>query len=101
MIFCTVEHFSKLYTSSWYLRSSGFDYEIFPKENVRIALTTIFENNVKKFEGGTMGAVNGIILGENNTEGSPDTTSMQAEEVWVGVTYALAACMIQEGMMEV
>jgi non-lysosomal glucosylceramidase len=48
-----------------------------------------------------MGAVNGIILGENNTEGSPDTTSMQAEEVWVGVTYALAACMIQEGMMEV
>jgi non-lysosomal glucosylceramidase len=86
---------------SWYLRLSGFEYEIFPKENVRKALTSIYENNVKMFENGKMGAVNGFIPGENINDGLPDNTSMQAEEVWVGVTYALAACMMMEGMVEV
>lgn len=86
--------------SHWYLRSCGFDYDVFPKENVRSALRTIYENNVKKFYDGTMGAVNGFLPGEGENEGSPDTTSMQAEEVWVGVTYALASCMIHEGMFE-
>lgn len=86
--------------SQWYLRSSGFDYEIFPKENVRSTLKTIYDNNVKKFEDGQMGAVNGFMPGEGDNQGMPDNASMQSEEVWVGVTYALASCMIQEGMME-
>lgn len=45
--------------------------------------------NVLGFNGGTMGAVNGIM-----PNGSPDTFSVQSEEVWTGVTYALAALMI-------
>lgn len=81
----------------WYLRCSGFDYEIFPKENVRLALKAIYENNVKKFCDGEMGAVNGFTPGE---DGHPDTASMQSEEAWVGVVYALASCMIHEGMNE-
>ncbi|CRL08231.1 CLUMA_CG021033, isoform A [Clunio marinus] len=31
--------------SHWYLRSCGFDYEIFPKAKVQRALRSIFENN--------------------------------------------------------
>lgn len=91
---------SDMMCSQWYLRSCGFDYEIFPKENVRSSLKVIYENNVKKFCNGEMGAVNGFIPGENENEGEVDTASMQSEEVWTGVTYGLAACMIYEGMTE-
>lgn len=38
-----------------------------------------------------MGAVNGM-----RPSGLPDTSSLQSNEVWVGVVYALAATMIQE-----
>lgn len=86
--------------SHWYLRASGFDYEIFPKENVRSTLRVIYENNVKKFADGQMGAVNGFMPGEGENEGAPDNACMQAEEGWTGVTYALASCMIQEGMFD-
>ncbi|EDO27312.1 predicted protein, partial [Nematostella vectensis] len=44
---------------------------------------------------GTMGAVNGI-----RPDGQLDTSSLQAEEVWTGVTYAVAASMIQEGLVD-
>jgi uncharacterized protein (DUF608 family) len=37
-----------------------------------------------------MGAVNGFI------DGAADKFTIQSEEVWTGVTYALAASMIQE-----
>lgn len=43
------------------------------------------------FAGGTMGAVNGM-----RPDGVPDTSSVQSNEVWIGVVYALAATMIQE-----
>lgn len=69
-----------------------------------------------KFQEGTMGAVNGMrpngqvtLAFVNSLQGlmhnfltsnffSPqlDTSSLQAEEVWTGVTYALGASMIQE-----
>lgn len=55
------------------------------------ALKTIFELNVLGFSGGAMGAVNGM-----RPSGLPDTSSLQSDEVWVGVVYALAATMIQE-----
>ena len=75
--------------------------QIFPKENVRAALKTIYENNVMRFCGGNMGAVNGYIPNaQPNKEGRVDTTSIQSEEVWTGVTYALASTMIHEGMIE-
>ena len=42
-----------------------------------------------------MGAVNGM-----RANGVPDTQSLQAEEVWTGVTYALASTLIQQGMVK-
>ena len=67
---------------------------MFPEANVRKALSTIFENNVQQFKGGKMGAVNGWVTGPN---GHIDTTALQSEEMWTGVTYGLAALMIYEG----
>ncbi|XP_053672231.1 non-lysosomal glucosylceramidase isoform X1 [Anopheles nili] len=85
----------------WYLRACGFDYDVFPKENVRLAMRTIYENNVMRFCGGQLGAVNGYVpSGQPNKDGRPDTSTIQGEEVWTGVTYALASTMIHEGMFE-
>lgn len=70
---------------------------MFPKENVRTALQTIYKNNVLNFCKGTMGAVNGFVPNANPDKvGHVDTTTIQSEEVWTGVTYALASLMIQE-----
>lgn len=54
------------------------------------------------FHNGEIGAANGFIVNANNPEkaGHVDTSIIQSEEVWTGVTYALASTMIQEGMME-
>ncbi|XP_077870346.1 non-lysosomal glucosylceramidase-like [Saccoglossus kowalevskii] len=82
----------------WYLRACGLvqeNDEVFPKDHILCALRAIYKMNVMGFEKGTMGAVNGM-----RPDGSPDTTSFQSEEVWTGVTYALAANMIQEGLLE-
>ncbi|NXD73580.1 GBA2 glucosylceramidase, partial [Eolophus roseicapillus] len=82
----------------WFLGACGLDqgeFEVFPKSHVVSALRTIFEKNVMSFAGGTMGAVNGM-----RPSGEPDTSSVQSNEVWVGVVYALAATMIQEGLVE-
>ncbi|XP_065168784.1 LOW QUALITY PROTEIN: non-lysosomal glucosylceramidase [Atheta coriaria] len=79
----------------WYLKSSGCNYEVFPEDKVKSSLRTVFENNVMKFQDGTMGAVNGFTA-----SGSKDVITLQSEEVWIGVTYALAATMLQEGLEE-
>ncbi|XP_009463414.1 PREDICTED: non-lysosomal glucosylceramidase [Nipponia nippon] len=82
----------------WFLGACGLDqgeFEVFPKSHVVSALKTIFEKNVMSFAGGTMGAVNGM-----RPDGVPDTSSVQSNEVWIGVVYALAATMIQEGLVE-
>ncbi|XP_044264175.1 non-lysosomal glucosylceramidase [Tribolium madens] len=76
----------------WYLRSCGFNYEVFPQDRVKTSLKTIYENNVQSFCDGRMGAVNGFI------DGVIDKFTIQSQEVWTGVTYALAASMLQEGM---
>ncbi|CAH1646576.1 unnamed protein product [Spodoptera littoralis] len=81
----------------WFLRSSGWSEQVFPEENVRKSLATIYENNVLKFKGGKMGAVNGWIAGPR---GHIDTQAIQSEEMWTGVTFGLAALMIYEGMHE-
>ncbi|KAM9641227.1 non-lysosomal glucosylceramidase [Trichechus inunguis] len=80
----------------WFLRACGLgegDTEVFPTPHVVRALQTIFEFNVQAFAGGAMGAVNGM-----QPHGVPDTSSVQSDEVWVGVVYGLAATMIQEGL---
>ncbi|XP_030242996.1 non-lysosomal glucosylceramidase isoform X1 [Drosophila navojoa] len=86
----------------WYLKSCGFDYEIYPKENVRTALKRIYDNNVMGFHDGNIGAANGFIANasEPSKPGHVDNSTIQAEEVWPGVVYALAATMIQEGMFD-
>ncbi|XP_068140847.1 non-lysosomal glucosylceramidase isoform X1 [Drosophila tropicalis] len=86
----------------WYLKSCGFDYEIYPKENVRTALKRIYDNNVMGFHEGNIGAANGFIANvtEPSKAGHVDNSNIQAEEVWPGVVYALAATMIQEGMFD-
>lgn len=81
--------------AQWYLRCCGVSsYPIIPKENVITTLKTIYENNVESFCGGKMGAVNGFI------EGAVDLFTVQSMEIWTGVTYALAATMIQEDLVE-
>ncbi|XP_073242353.1 non-lysosomal glucosylceramidase-like isoform X1 [Porites lutea] len=84
----------------WYLKACDLAQtapsdQVFPRENVVSALVTVYKNNVLKFQDGTMGAVNGM-----RPNGQVDTSSLQAEEVWTGVTYAVAAAMIQEGLVE-
>jgi non-lysosomal glucosylceramidase len=48
-----------------------------------------------KVKGGKFGAMNGM-----HPNGTLDTTSMQSREIWTGVTYSIAAAMIQEGMKD-
>lgn len=48
-----------------------------------------------KVKEGRRGAVNGML-----PDGIVDMSSMQSREIWSGVTYALAATMIQEGLPE-
>ena len=64
---------------------------MFPDDHVKSALQCIFDNNVMKFGNGNMGAINGT-----RPDGKKDISSCQSEEFWVGVTYGLAASMIQE-----
>jgi len=83
----------------WYLHACDIgqntDDAVFRKEQIRSTLKVIFQNNVMRFEGGFMGAVNGM-----RADGTIDKESLQAEEVWTGVTYSLAATMIQQGMVK-
>lgn len=82
----------------WFLRASGLEeeaYQAFPKEKIRLALKSVFDLNVMSFSEGHMGAVNGM-----RPEGVPDRSSVQSDEVWIGVVYGLAATMIHEGMLE-
>lgn len=81
----------------WYLRSCGFEYDVFPKDNVCTALGTIYRHNVMGFCNGTMGAVNGWVPNANSDKpGHVDAITMQSEESWTGVTYALAATLLYE-----
>ena len=67
------------------------------KEHRNSALRTVFRLNVMGYHGGRMGAVNGMF---------PDGTVVRvaersnAQEVWTGVTYALAAFLLSSGMTE-
>lgn len=83
----------------WYLKACDLGQSssdrVFPQANVLSAMTTVYKNNVLKFQDGRMGAVNGM-----RPNGQVDTSSLQAEEVWTGITYAVAAAMIQEGLVD-
>ncbi len=78
----------------WYARACGLAGIVEPTQ-ARSALHMVFAHNVLGFAGGRLGAVNGM-----RPDGRVDTTSMQSQEVWPGVTYGLAAAMLQEGLAE-
>lgn len=77
-----------------YARACGLS-PIVEEEKIKSALQVVFDNNVMKVKGGKRGAVNGML-----PDGKVDMSSMQSQEIWSGVTYAVAATMIQENMID-
>ncbi|GKV12410.1 hypothetical protein SLEP1_g23552 [Rubroshorea leprosula] len=78
----------------WYARACGL-MPIADDNQVRSSLEKIYQFNVLKVKGGMHGAVNGVL-----PNGEVDLATMQSREIWTGTTYALAANMIQEGMVD-
>ncbi|KAL6660780.1 hypothetical protein ACP70R_001815 [Stipagrostis hirtigluma subsp. patula] len=78
----------------WYAKACGL-VQIVDKDKAQSALEKIYSFNVMKFKDGKRGAMNGMW-----PDGTVDMSAMQSREIWPGVTYALAATMIQEGMIE-
>lgn len=78
----------------WYAQAVGLP-DIVPAARVPRVLRTVYEHNVVRFGGGRMGAVNGM-----RPDGTVDRTCDQSQEVWTGVSYALAAFMLQNGMVD-
>ncbi|CDW55559.1 Non-lysosomal glucosylceramidase, partial [Trichuris trichiura] len=76
-----------------YVKLCGISSGLLAEKKVKRSLKTIYDYNVCRFQNGTMGAVNGMLL-----SGVKDRSSIQSEEVWIGVSYFLAAAMIAEGM---
>lgn len=59
------------------------------------ALETVYNFNVLKVNNGRMGAANGML-----PNGEADMCTLQSREIWSGVTYAVAAGMIYENMID-
>ncbi|KAL6856924.1 hypothetical protein ACP4OV_018306 [Aristida adscensionis] len=78
----------------WYARACGLE-PVVDDGKARAALRTVLDYNVMRVKGGAIGAVNGM-----RPDGGVDMSSTQSKEVWPGVTYAVAAAMIHEGMPE-
>jgi non-lysosomal glucosylceramidase len=78
----------------WYADATGLG-DLLPRDRVETALRTIHAMNVLGYQGGRMGAVNGM-----HPDGTVDGSSEQSAEVWVGTAYALAAFMIGRGLVE-
>ncbi|CAO2205518.1 unnamed protein product [Urochloa humidicola] len=78
----------------WYARACGLE-PVVEEGKARSALGTVLDYNVMRVKGGAVGAVNGM-----RPDGGVDASSTQSKEVWPGVTYAVAAGMVHEGMTE-
>jgi non-lysosomal glucosylceramidase len=76
----------------WFSRACGLGGIVSP-EHARAALKKIFDFNVMKFWNGEGGALNGM-----RPNGLPDKSNLQSLETWIGVTFSVAACMLQEGL---
>jgi non-lysosomal glucosylceramidase len=66
------------------------------EDKARSALEKVYNYNVLKVKDGRRGAVNGML-----PDGRVDMSSMQSREIWSGVTYAVAATMIHEDMIDI
>lgn len=78
-----------------YTRACGLS-PIAEEDKIRTSLEKIYNFNVLKVKGGMRGAVNGMLA-----DGRVDMSSIQSREIWPGVTYALAASMIHEGLEDI
>lgn len=78
----------------WYAKICGLP-DIVPQEHILSSLETIFKTNVLGVQNGLRGAMNGMRPG-----GGIDASSDQSQEVWTGVTYALASFMMLEGLTD-
>ncbi|MER3458453.1 MAG: glucosylceramidase, partial [Chloroflexota bacterium] len=78
----------------WYADATGLP-PIVPEAHIEVALRTIYDYNVRRYANGQMGAVNGL-----SPNGEVDTSSEHSQEVWPGVTYALAALILGRGLKE-
>ncbi|CAI5438638.1 unnamed protein product [Caenorhabditis angaria] len=81
----------------WFLQSVSPELteDLIPKHMIESSLWTIYELNVCKFGNGEMGAVNGM-----KPNGIVDREYIQADEMWTGVTYAVASFLIQQNEIE-
>ncbi|CAD5206170.1 unnamed protein product [Bursaphelenchus okinawaensis] len=80
----------------WYLQSIDAELvrNLLPQSHVDSVLETVFNYNVVKFADCTLGAVNGML-----PNGKIDRSYIQADEVWVGITYSLASFFIQQNQL--
>jgi non-lysosomal glucosylceramidase len=78
----------------WYATLTGLG-DLVPREMQRSALKHVYDFNVMKLNHGTMGALNGI-----SANGELLKDDEQTEEVWVGVTFAAADMMLQNGLRD-
>ncbi|CAM8975329.1 unnamed protein product [Rhodiola kirilowii] len=79
----------------WYARACGL-LPIIDEEKAKSALEKVYNFNVMKLKDGKLGAVNGML-----PNGKVDMSSMQSREIWSGVTYAVAASMIHENLLDI
>eukprot|EP00252_Welwitschia_mirabilis_P002180 TRINITY_DN1208_c0_g1_i3.p1 TRINITY_DN1208_c0_g1~~TRINITY_DN1208_c0_g1_i3.p1 ORF type:complete len:971 (-),score=189.01 TRINITY_DN1208_c0_g1_i3:472-3384(-) len=78
----------------WYTRASGLP-PVVEEKQAQSALQKVFQFNVLNVAKGRLGAVNGM-----KPDRTIDDSAIQSREVWTGVTYAVAASMIHEGMIQ-
>jgi len=78
----------------WYANLTGLG-DLVPREMQKSALKKIYATNVLKFGNGEMGAANGM-----NADGTIMRGNEQAEEVWVGTTFGLAALLLSDGFKD-
>ena len=76
----------------WYANMTGLG-DLYPKNMQLSAAKKIFATNVMKFGNGEMGAANGMAA-----DGSIIRDNEQAQEVWVGTSFGLAALFLSEGL---
>ncbi len=78
----------------WYANMTGLG-DLVPKQMQLSALKKIYATNVMKFGKGEMGAANGMAA-----DGSIIRDNEQAQEVWVGTSFGLAAILLSEGLKD-
>lgn len=78
----------------WYATKTGLG-DIVPKQMRVPAMRKVFNFNVKKFGNGEFGAANGM-----GADGQLITNTEQAQEIWAGAMFAVAATMLQGGLKD-